>query len=368
MGQVFDVFAGVKHPSDVARALAVTVLCAVFLTGSAAGSAVGDVRVLVIRATWGPTPDTPTLANVAPFYERSSFGQLRLHLDETPWLPVYPGSICPSDQRAAKVAAGAAGFDVGSYGRIAVLLPDENACPFRGVARANNEILLAYAPSLTHELGHTFGLAHATSYFCARSNCRRIEEYGDPFSPMGHGTLDFSAYEKFKLGWITNVQRVAGSRTYTIGDIDTLGSLPQALVVGTNAGEYWIEHRSGERRVIVRLVKQRSIYISAPNNRFVAPNVFSVTRGFSFTWLDCKRPTQPQVHGLDETVIWWSRSRDTGSGIATYRVTLDGKPFTDTTEARITLPELHGTHRIAVVAVDRAGNRSRPGAVLLRLG
>ena len=351
----------------MARGLAVAVLCAVCLTGSAAGSAVGDVRVLVIRATWGPTPDTPTLADVAPFYDRASFGQVRLHLEVTPWLRAYSATVCPADQEAAKAAAASAGYDVGSYARIAVLLPDENACEFKGVARTNTEILLAQPQSLIHELGHTFGLAHATSYFCTGRNCRRIEEYGDPLSPMGHGTLDFSAYEKLKLGWITSVQRVAGSRTYTVADIDTASSRPQALVVRTSAGEYWIEHRAGERRVIVRLVKQRSIYIGAPNDRFVAPNVLSVTRTFGFKWLDHKRPTQPSAHALDETVLWWSRSRDAGSGVASYRVTLDGKPYSTTTETRLTLPELRGTHRITVVAVDRAGNLSRPGVVSLNV-
>jgi len=342
-------------------------LCVVCLAGGAgAADSVGDLRVLVIRATWGPTQDTAALADVAPFYERASFGQLHLQLDVTPWLHAYDGPNCPDDGESAKAAARAAGYQTTAYARVVYLLP-EDACEFRGVARGN-EILLTAPRSLIHELGHTFGLAHATSYFCTGRSCGRIEEYGDPFSPMGHGTLDFSTYEKLKLAWITSVERVAGSRTYAVADIDTPSSLPQALVVRTNAGEYWIEHRSGERRVIVRLLRQRSIYIGAPNDRYVAKNVFSVTRGFSFKWLDHKRPTQPQVHGLDETVIWWTRSRDAGSGIGIYRVTLDGKPFTDTTDARITLPELHGTHRIAVVALDRAGNRSRPGAVLLRLG
>jgi hypothetical protein len=163
---------------------------------------------------------------------------------------------------------------------------------------------------------------------------------------------------------------VDGSRAYTVADIDAPSDAPQVLVVPTHAGEYWIEHRAdAPRRVIVRLVRRgRTIFLGAPDDRFAAPKVFTVTRVFEFRWLDRTRPTKPQVHGLDETVVWWTRSTDDGSGVAGYRVTLDGKAFADTKETRITLPELRGIHRLGVVAIDRAGNRSRPGGLLLHLG
>ena len=61
---------------------------------------------------------------------------------------------------------------------------------------------------------------------------------------MGHGATDFTALEKLKLGWISNVRRVAGSGSYTVADIDAPSTAPQALVVPTAAGEYWIEHRA----------------------------------------------------------------------------------------------------------------------------
>jgi Gametolysin peptidase M11 len=49
-----------------------------------------------------------------------------------------------------------------------------------------------------HELGHTYGLAHAGASECPL--CPILEQ-GDPFSPMGSGFVDFSAYEKHLLGW-----------------------------------------------------------------------------------------------------------------------------------------------------------------------
>jgi hypothetical protein len=226
-----------------------------------------------------------------------------------------------------------------------------------------------------HELGHTFGLPHAQGSACARG-CR-VLQYGDPLSPMGSGGVDFTALEKLKLGWISSVRRVDRSGTYRVADIDEPSSEPQALVVPTAAGEYWVERRSSAPHLVVRLVKPdnalhpvylRSIFLARAEQRYVARGVFSVTRSATFRWLDRKRPSRPRVRALDQTVLWWNRSSDRDSGLAGYRVTIDGDVFANTTQTSVTLPQLRGAHRIAVVAVDRAGNRSRPGAVLLRLG
>ena len=341
----------------------------------------------MIRATWGPMPTaTGDLSGAAAFYDRASYGQLKLKIDVTPWVRAYDEPLCPGDADArsvfgrvgslAQAAAARAGYDVAAYKRIAYVLP-ERMCNVAGLG-VGREVFLAQDGGVlddlgfVHELGHTFGLPHAQRSRCARG-CH-IVEYGDLLSPMGAGGTDFTALEKSKLGWIS-VERVDGSGIYTFANIDEPSTSPQALVVPTAVGEYWLERRS--TGLVARLVKPdnaqhpvylRSIYLAQAPRRYVARGVFSLTRAGAFKWLDRKRPTQPQVHGLDATVIWWSPSRDSGSGLAAYRVTLDAKALATTTQARVTLPELRGTHRIAVVAVDRAGNRSLPGAVLLHLG
>jgi hypothetical protein len=291
------------------------------LVVAAALAVSGDQRVLVVRKTSGAMPDNgAAIARVADFYSRASFGQLRLHIDVTPW-----GSTCTAP-------------DAGLYDRVVCITPETGS-------------------SLTKQLGLSFGLSDAP---------------GDVYSPMGKGTLDFSAFEKLQLGWISEVQHVDRSRRYSVGDIDRPSTLPQALVVSTRAGQYWIEHRSDRpRRVIVRLLPPRglrTVFIGAPSDSFVVSKILRINRSFRFTWLDRTRPTKPQLHGLDQTVLWWTPSIDRGSGTAVYRVALDGKPLATTTQTRVTLPDLSGTHRLAVVAVDYAGNRSRAGTLLLHIG
>ena len=63
----------------------------------------------------------------------------------------------------------------------------------------------------------------------------------------------------------------------------------------------------------------------------------------------------------------WHDSLERGSGIVEYRLSIDGAPAVSITQSMY--PELNaspiadlprGAHTITIVAIDRAGNRSRP--------
>jgi hypothetical protein len=65
--------------------------------------------------------------------------------------------------------------------------------------------------------------------------------------------------------------------------------------------------------------------------------------------------------------VTWQDSFERGSGIAEYRISVDHAPAVSITQS--IYPELNaapiadlarGAHTVTIVAIDRAGNRSRP--------
>jgi hypothetical protein len=255
--------------------VALAALLAALVVQSAGAAVKGDERVLVVLATSGPTPYTVadvelTGEQARNFFAKASFGQVRLHVDVTPWLPAFsanPGCgggttrSLDSVVAPAKSAADRAGFDASRYDDVVYAIADSH-CGFHGTTWGN-EVMLTRQPNLelvVHELGHAFGLGHAQSSDCvtAEGLCG-LDETGDPFSPMGHGELDFSAYEKVILGWLRPQPHVTVPKRYVMAPAATASGLAQALVVETAAGAWWIEYRSQPfRGLLFRFVDTRA--------------------------------------------------------------------------------------------------------------
>jgi hypothetical protein len=255
----------------VARAplYAVVALFATTLLVQSAGAvAKGEERVLVVLATQGSKPYSvadvqKTVREAGAFISAASFGQTRLRVDVTPWLSAFNGNPgCGGTTNRslaavvapARVAADRAGYDPSTYDDVIYAIADSH-CGFHG-ATWGNEVVLTREPSLqlvVHELGHTFGLGHAQAAAClspARA-CGLLDETGDPLSPMGHGELDFSAYEKTVLGWIRPQPHVNEVKRYVLAPPTSRSSLAQALVVETDEGAWWIEYRAVPFRGLV---------------------------------------------------------------------------------------------------------------------
>ena len=242
------------------------------LVQSAGAVAKGEERVLVVLATPGSRPYTvadvqQTVREASSFISAASFGQTRLRVDVTPWLSAFSGNPgCGGTTNRslaavvapARIAADRAGYDVSRYDDVVYAVADSH-CGFHG-ATWGNEVMLTRQPTLqliVHELGHTFGLGHAQSAVClgASRTCGRLDETGDPFSPMGSGELDFSAYEKTVLGWIRPQPHVNTAKRYLLAPPTSPSSLAQALVVDVDEGAWWIEYRARPfRGLLVRFV------------------------------------------------------------------------------------------------------------------
>jgi hypothetical protein len=402
----------------------VTLLLLAILAWPAAGAQaiLGEQRILLMLVTWGPEPWTQAeartaLDETAAFVHSASFGNASITGAVTPWLHALSSQPTCDLQRIAETAQSAArarGFEPSSYTMQAVVIP-QIGCPWSGSyfapgIWANGRL---DRKLLAHELGHTYGVSEEGSAWVCDRRCRSVP-YLNPFSVMGHGSSDYSAWEKSRYGWLDRVTEVSRAGEYRIGAIDRPSGEAGAIRVLVAGDEYWVEYRPpvpvwafeaqeassgvavyagsnglgepsrfpGQNLLLFDPVRRGrpSVHVG---ETFTAPGAFSLRVGsagpdaaaVSFRWIDRARPGKPTVlrpirRGA-RLVVRWRRGIERGSGLAAHEIFVDGRRAgrvaTVRRTAGILLPNddrftirvSKGEHRVAVVAVDRAGNKSR---------
>jgi hypothetical protein len=405
----------------VRRVLLVAAVAVLGIPAGGSAATLGEQRVLLVLTTWGPEPYAPAairaeLDEAAAYMRSASFGKTSISGEVTPWLralPAQPACNTAAIAQAAQSAAQASGYDLGRYTTVGIAMPHVAACAWGGAyfppgiwlnGRHDREVI-------AHELGHTYGVSEEGSAWLCDPTCHAAP-YANPFSVMGHGSGDFGAWEKNVFGWLDRIAEPAPR--LILGAIDRAGAAPQAMRVLVAGDEYWFEYRPaaplwayesddsapgiaihvgtnglGEpgrypgRNILLYDPVRRGRPSVQTGETFSVRGAFAVrvvsagadSAELAFRWADRARPARPRTlvarGRRGRLAVRWSRGVERGSGIVAHEVFVDGRrvrvPAVRTvanlwiaSEDRVTVRVGRGRHRIAVVAVDRAGNRSTP--------
>jgi hypothetical protein len=212
--------------------------------------------------------------SVKNWYATASAGQFAWSGTVTPILTIaQPAAVCDLWTIASEAdsAAQAAGYDLSAYPVRMIDFPSSAGCsaagygsiggPYAWIQDGLYTLGDGYQRLVpTHELGHTLGLNHSHSLECGAavistaclSTGASNDEYGNAWDVMGNNwpgdgsdaVADFSAPQQQQLGWLTNVQAVSQTGSYTISPLEAdIPIHPQALIINTANHRYTIEFR-----------------------------------------------------------------------------------------------------------------------------
>ena len=206
-------------------------------TGTAAAAATRKVAVILFNFSDDPSqPYTPASAYAvafgnpnaaANFFDEESRGAVTVTGNVFGWYTIAGSKTTCSDPftwaAQARTAAGAAGVDLSSYTNFVYAFPFTSSCggwaglgEMPGSQSWNNGSFVLRV--VAHELGHNFGVHHASSLSCTSGGSRvalsstcSSSEYGDPFTVMGGGSSYHDhAIHLGQFGWLPSSE-VRGS-------------------------------------------------------------------------------------------------------------------------------------------------------------
>jgi hypothetical protein len=204
------------------------------------------------------------------YYQEESFGKwrlqgrLRVDGDVFGWytLPVDDNGNCLGYTwtTTAKTMAAAQGFVETNYDVI-VYVTKATGCPGRAWTQGRTITVISgfNAPTLEHELGHAFGLAHASYWTCTSAGVKvsisstcSASEYGD-YAVMGKTTdYHMNNYQKGVLGFFDagNTRTVTTTGIYALYPLENKTTLAQVLRIprkydayGKVLDYYYVEFR-----------------------------------------------------------------------------------------------------------------------------
>jgi chitodextrinase len=245
-------------------------------TATASATVSGTKRVAVILFNFSndtSQPFTPasvaqtyfstgaTDRSVANYYNEVSWGQIQVTGQALGWytIPATNQTCDPATwSTQADQAAQAAGVNLSAYDVKTYVYPGVGLCGWGGLAQMpGTQNWINGSPSvgiMSHELGHNFGLNHASSETCTLANGDRVaysstctaSEYGDPWDVMGASSTanHLNEWHLAMLGLTSDIQTVSADGTYALSPVETQSGSPHALRVPRGDGTYFdLEYR-----------------------------------------------------------------------------------------------------------------------------
>jgi chitodextrinase len=191
--------------------------------------------------------------SVSAYYANASFGQLAMTGDVYGWFTI-PDDNAGCDYTGwgslARTAAASSGVDLSAYTNVVYAFPSAGSCGWAGLAYLpGRDSWINGAMTLrvvSHELGHNFGVHHASTLSCSASGSRvtlggtcTADEYGDPFTVMGSAsTYHHNNWHRAQFGWLA-ATTVTTSGTYSLAPAETSSSaVPRLLRIARGNGTY----------------------------------------------------------------------------------------------------------------------------------
>jgi hypothetical protein len=267
---------GVVEASSVRRAVASTAAARRLVRSSlVAASAPTSPTLAVIlmnfsndkRAPFSASGVASTLfgsgsSSVASYYAEQSWNQTQLTGTVFGWVTIPATNAGCDFTTWASQASSAAHLPAG-YTHVMYVFPEVDSCGWAGLGDLtgpetwiNGFVQLRV---MAHELGHNFGVHHASSLQCAVTGTRvslstdancpfnsASDEYADPFDVMGGAsTRQFSAVHKEELGWLqpTGTMTVTASGTYAIAASELDGAATHLLRIPRPGGALYVDVR-----------------------------------------------------------------------------------------------------------------------------
>ena len=191
--------------------------------------------------------------SVNAYYQNASFGQLSLTGDVFGWFTI-PDDNAGCDYTGwgslARTAATNSGVNLSAYTNVVYAFPSAPSCGWAGLAYlpGRDSWINGYMQLrvVGHELGHNFGVHHASTLNCSSGGTRvtvggtcTADEYGDPFTIMGSAsTYHHDNWHRAQLGWLAPTT-VTSSGTFTLAPAESFSTaVPRLLRIARGNGTF----------------------------------------------------------------------------------------------------------------------------------